>query len=487
MTFAVPLKVTFRLFVYDKDPETGARMMRDAKEEEVYFGDIPLMTRQRHVHHQRHRARHRLAAPPQPGRVLHQGRPAHLPVEDHSVPRLVGRVRVRPEGRAVGAHRPQAQVPRHGVPARPGPARPTSRSCASSTAAVGAARPHGEGKLHADRSGQGARAGAPARPPEPRPPRDLPGLRRHHALEGAWSASSSKGKTPRGPGQALRSRSRVLRSPTWSTSTPARCCSRPTTCVPQDIEERLQGPQPHAARGLLPGLGADRQRSLSNTLAKDNTTQLQGGADRDLPPHASGRPSDPGERAVAVLRHVLRRQALRLLARRPVQVQHQARHRGAGRPEDAVGGRLLPRHRVPAAPAQGRRPRRRHRQPRQPPRARGGRAAREPVPHRPRPHGARDQGEDVRPPGHRLGDAARPDQLQAGHRGDQGVLRFVAAVAVHGPDQPALRGHPQAPACRPSDRAVCRASAPASKCATSTPRTTAASARSRRRKARTSA
>jgi DNA-directed RNA polymerase subunit beta len=44
MSFAVPLKVTFRLFVYDKDPETGARMMRDAKEEEVYFGEIPLMT-----------------------------------------------------------------------------------------------------------------------------------------------------------------------------------------------------------------------------------------------------------------------------------------------------------------------------------------------------------------------------------------------------------------------------------------------------------
>jgi DNA-directed RNA polymerase subunit beta len=43
-TYAVPLKVTFRLFVYDKDPETGARMMRDAKEEEVFFGEIPLMT-----------------------------------------------------------------------------------------------------------------------------------------------------------------------------------------------------------------------------------------------------------------------------------------------------------------------------------------------------------------------------------------------------------------------------------------------------------
>ena len=44
MTHGVPLRATFRLFVYDKDPETGAKMMRDAKEEEVYFGDIPLMT-----------------------------------------------------------------------------------------------------------------------------------------------------------------------------------------------------------------------------------------------------------------------------------------------------------------------------------------------------------------------------------------------------------------------------------------------------------
>src|SRR5512143_1204858 len=44
MTYSVPLKVTFRLFVYDKDPETNVKTMRDAKEEEVFFGDIPLMT-----------------------------------------------------------------------------------------------------------------------------------------------------------------------------------------------------------------------------------------------------------------------------------------------------------------------------------------------------------------------------------------------------------------------------------------------------------
>src|SRR5881398_2104278 len=44
MTFAVPLKVTIRLVVWDKDPDPGAKSFRDIKEQEVYFGDIPLMT-----------------------------------------------------------------------------------------------------------------------------------------------------------------------------------------------------------------------------------------------------------------------------------------------------------------------------------------------------------------------------------------------------------------------------------------------------------
>src|SRR6476659_9169367 len=44
MTFAVPLKVTIRLVVWNKDPETGVKTIRDIKEQEVYFGDIPLMT-----------------------------------------------------------------------------------------------------------------------------------------------------------------------------------------------------------------------------------------------------------------------------------------------------------------------------------------------------------------------------------------------------------------------------------------------------------
>src|SRR6476469_7066330 len=40
----VALKLTFRLVVWNKDPETGVKTIRDIKEQEVYFGDIPLMT-----------------------------------------------------------------------------------------------------------------------------------------------------------------------------------------------------------------------------------------------------------------------------------------------------------------------------------------------------------------------------------------------------------------------------------------------------------
>ncbi|PYR26902.1 MAG: DNA-directed RNA polymerase subunit beta [Acidobacteria bacterium] len=44
MTYAVPLKVTIRLVVWNKDLQTGVKTIRDIKEQEVYFGDIPLMT-----------------------------------------------------------------------------------------------------------------------------------------------------------------------------------------------------------------------------------------------------------------------------------------------------------------------------------------------------------------------------------------------------------------------------------------------------------
>ena len=44
MSYSVPLKVKIRLTVYDKDPETSVSTIRDIKEEDVFFGEIPLMT-----------------------------------------------------------------------------------------------------------------------------------------------------------------------------------------------------------------------------------------------------------------------------------------------------------------------------------------------------------------------------------------------------------------------------------------------------------
>jgi DNA-directed RNA polymerase subunit beta len=44
MTYAAPLKVTLRLIVFDVDQETGAKSVKDIKEQDVYMGDIPFMT-----------------------------------------------------------------------------------------------------------------------------------------------------------------------------------------------------------------------------------------------------------------------------------------------------------------------------------------------------------------------------------------------------------------------------------------------------------
>ncbi len=44
MTYAAPLKVTLRLIVFDVDDDTAARSVKDIKEQDVFMGDMPLMT-----------------------------------------------------------------------------------------------------------------------------------------------------------------------------------------------------------------------------------------------------------------------------------------------------------------------------------------------------------------------------------------------------------------------------------------------------------
>src|SRR5690554_6018672 len=44
LTYAAPLKVTLRLIVFEVDPDTEAKSVKDIKEQDVYMGDMPLMT-----------------------------------------------------------------------------------------------------------------------------------------------------------------------------------------------------------------------------------------------------------------------------------------------------------------------------------------------------------------------------------------------------------------------------------------------------------
>ena len=44
LTYAAPLKVTLRLIVFEVDEETGSKSVKDIKEQDVYMGDMPLMT-----------------------------------------------------------------------------------------------------------------------------------------------------------------------------------------------------------------------------------------------------------------------------------------------------------------------------------------------------------------------------------------------------------------------------------------------------------
>ena len=117
MTYAAPLKVTLRLVVWDIDEETGARSIRDIKEQDVYMGDMPLMTdngtfiingTERVIVTQMHRS---------PGRVLRprQGQDPQLgqvPVRRarHPLSRLVARLRVRRQGPRLCPHRPPPQA-----------------------------------------------------------------------------------------------------------------------------------------------------------------------------------------------------------------------------------------------------------------------------------------------------------------------------------------------------------------------------------------
>ena len=124
MTFAAPIKVTTQLMIYDTR-DGGERIVRDIKEQEVYFGEIPLMTdtgtfiingTERVVVSQLHRSPgvffdHDKGKTHSSGKLLYSR-------ARHPVPRLVARLRVRPEGHHLRPHRPPPEDARDGAPPR---------------------------------------------------------------------------------------------------------------------------------------------------------------------------------------------------------------------------------------------------------------------------------------------------------------------------------------------------------------------------------
>ena len=116
LTYAAPLKVTLRLIVFDIDEDTGAKSIKDIKEQDVYMGDMPLMTlngtfiingTERVIVSQMHRS---------PGVFFdhdkgksHSQRQAAVCRPRHPVSRLLARHRVRFEGCRARPHRPPPQ------------------------------------------------------------------------------------------------------------------------------------------------------------------------------------------------------------------------------------------------------------------------------------------------------------------------------------------------------------------------------------------
>ena len=117
MTYAAPLKVTLRLIVFEVDEETGARSVKDIKEQDVYMGDMPLMTpngtfivngtERVIVSPDAPLARRLLRPRPRQDPLVGQAA-LHLP--RHPLPRLVARLRVRRQGHRLRPHRPPPEA-----------------------------------------------------------------------------------------------------------------------------------------------------------------------------------------------------------------------------------------------------------------------------------------------------------------------------------------------------------------------------------------
>ena len=115
---AAPLKVTLRLVVWDVDEDTGSRSIRDIKEQDVYMGDMPLMTKNgtfiingtERVIVSPDASLARRVLRPRQGQDPFLGQ-VSLRRPGHPLSRLLARFRVRRQGPSLCPHRPRRKLP----------------------------------------------------------------------------------------------------------------------------------------------------------------------------------------------------------------------------------------------------------------------------------------------------------------------------------------------------------------------------------------
>ncbi len=460
MTYAAPLKVTIRLTVYDKDAETGTKTVRDMKEQEVFFGEIPLMTAngtfiingtERVIVSQLHRS---------PGvffeRVPSQGyflgkiipyRGSWVEFEYDTKNLLYVRIDRKRKFygtvflRALGL-KSDEQILRTFYKVDKISVKDKKLLWNVSPGLVNMRL------SHAVVSRSGEQIVAAGKKVTNTLLKEIQKAKIEMVevspgdLEGASAAADVVDMST---GEVLLEANQEV--------TGAAICE-------------FRGSRHSQLRGFLPRARRGGQRALRH--AEEGPGQEpERRAAGNLPQAAPRRPAHRRHRHPAFPGDVLRPEEVRFFPGGADEVQYQAARQrrlrpgglareegvqGEGRQEPGssarpahAGSRGLRRHhQVRPEVAPGHRLGGRHRPPRQPPRAGRGRTAGKPVPHRPGPHGAGHQGEDVGLPGDVNGHAARPGERQAGDGRHPRIFRLQPALAVHGSDQPALGDHAQA-------------------------------------------
>ena len=333
MTYAVPLKVTIRLVVWNKDPETGVKTIRDIKEQEVYFGDIPLMTEN--------------------GTFIINGTervivtsctarraPSSIRKTRRSTSRRSSRIAARgssssttPRTCSTCASTGSGSSSRRCSCARSACAAPT-RSSARSTTSTSCILKQGAIYWAVADTLVGLRAAKDIVVPGENftvqqgkkiTKNAVEALKRPSVeaveisdaeLEGAFAAADVVDPST---GEVILEANEPL-EPRVISMAQEKNVDRIDIFFPEKDE-------------VGPIIGADAQEG--------SDPHARRGADRDLPPPAAGRSADARQLAVALREHVLQPAEVRLLARRPAEAEHEAAAEHAARREDPAPAGLL--------------------------------------------------------------------------------------------------------------------------------------------------